>query len=573
MFSVFAGVLRAAAFVTVLIGPAASAHEGHDHGEKPAATVTPTLPRVAVQSDQYELVGILKGPRLDIYLDRFSTNEPVPDARITVTTNGDEQTEADPTPNGTYTVASGKFAGSGPLEFIFDIRAKTGDDLLIGTLNLPARVMAPVAGTTSPAASWTAGLREAKARIIAWATASPPLSLTAPVVIVFTFTLGLCVGLLLRWGRRLASIAALAAVGLLAIAGVALAHEGEDHGNEAKMVMPAADILQRLPDGTAFVPKPTQRLLEIRTTIANPEKAEKAVNLIGRVIADPNRGGIVQSLIGGRLIAPEKGLPRMGQAVKRGDVLALIEPAVPQADRTTISERAGEIEQLIAVAEAKLNRIRPLAERGIVAQSQLVDAQTELAGLRRRREIVHQTRVESEVLRAPIDGVISVAKAIAGQVVQTQDVLFQIVDPKSLWVEALVFNGLNPATIRDASAVASDGTTLKLVFQGFSRALQQQASVIQFAILDPPPSISIGQPVTVIASNGALVEGIILPRDAVVRGGNGEAQVWHHTDPERFESQLVRTEPFDATRVIVRAGVTPGERIVVRGAELINQVR
>jgi hypothetical protein len=35
----------------------------------------------------------------------------------------------------------------------------------------------------------------------------------------------------------------------------------------------------------------------------------------------------------------------------------------------------------------------------------------------------------------------------------------------------------------------------------------------------------------------------------------------------------VRTEPFDAARVVIRAGLGEGERIVVRGAELINQVR
>jgi hypothetical protein len=45
-------------------------------------------------------------------------------------------------------------------------------------------------------------------------------------------------------------------------------------------------------------------------------------------------------------------------------VLALVEQAVPQAERTTLSERAGEIEQEIAVAETKLRRVRQLAERG-----------------------------------------------------------------------------------------------------------------------------------------------------------------------------------------------------------------
>ena len=59
----------------------------------------------------------------------------------------------------------------------------------------------------------------------------------------------------------------------------------------------------------------------------------------------------------------------------------------------------------------------------------------------------------------------------------------------------------------------------------------------------------------------------------MVRSGNGEAMVWRHVDPERFEPRPVRTEPLDATRLIVRAGVAEGDRVVVRGADLINQIR
>jgi biotin carboxyl carrier protein len=285
-----------------------------------------------------------------------------------------------------------------------------------------------------------------------------------------------------------------------------------------------------------FVPKPSQRLLNVRTTMTKPEEAQKAVSLIGRVIADPNRSGLVQSINGGRIIAPEKGLPRLGQAVRKGDVLALVEQAVPQADRTTLSERVGEIEQEIAVAETKLKRVRQLADRNVAPPSQVTDAEIELEGLRRRREIVRQTRIESEVLRAPIDGTIAAARVVAGQVVASQDVVFQIIDPKGLWVEALVYGEIDPAKVTGASATAVDGTPLKLAFQGFSKALQQQATVVQFAVENPPGNLSVGSPVTVFAQNGASVRDIIMPRDAVVRGANGEAVVWRHTDPERFEA-------------------------------------
>ena len=542
--------------------------DDHSHGpEKPV--VTTAYPRVAAQSENYDLVGILKEGRLALYLHRYANNEPVPDAAIAVTI-GDETLNAELTPDGTYTVASSRFGGSGEVELVFAITEKKNDDLLIGKLMLPQKP--PVAA--APAAP-TPSLLE---RVKSIGQQRPNDLLPA---VSAAFALGLFMGLLLRT-RRLVPVAALTLLSVLALTSAAWPGGSDDHshgpgghghGGGGQAPARLEDVPQRLPDGALFVPKPAQRLLEVRTTITKVETAQRGVALIGRVIADPNRSGLVQSINGGRVIAPEKGLPRIGQAVKRGEVLAQVEPALPQADRTTISERTGEIEQQIALAETKLNRIRPLAERGVVPQSQIIDIQTEIEGLKRRREIVGRTRVEPEVLRATIDGVIASAKVVAGQVVQGQDVLFQIVDPKGFWVEALVYGGINPAQITGASAAAADGTSLTLAPQGFSRALQEQASVVQFAVLNPASTLNVGQPVTVIAKSGAPVEGIILPREAVVRGANGVPQVWHHTDPERFEARSVLTEPFDATRVVVRGGLSPGERIVVRGAELINQIR
>ncbi len=549
------------------IAATALAHEGHDHGAPPPAAVTTSNPRVTAQSDAYELVGVLRGDRLGIYLDRFASNEPVTAARIAVTVGGDEEVQAEAATDGTYTMTSSKFAGEGPLELIFAVTAPAGDDLLIGTLQLPAK---PVAVAAAPAhGSPLQVLQNTPTVRLGSIEVATPYAIAGVAL-----ALGFMLGLAARSRRRLVPVAGLALVVLVVSTAYAFAHEGHDHGGEAaKAALPASDTPRRLSDGTVFVPKPSQRLLNVRTAVTKPEEAQKAVSLIGRVIADPNRSGLVQSINGGRIIAPQNGLPRLGQAVKKGDVLALVEQAVPQADRTTLSERVGEIEQEIAVADTKLKRVRQLSDRGVAPPSQVTDAEIELEGLRRRREIVRQTRIESESLRAPIDGIIATARVVPGQVVASQDVVFQIVDPMGLWVEALVYGEIDPAKVTGASATAVDGTPLKLLFQGFSKALQQQATVVQFAVETPPGNLSVGSPVTVFAQNGASVRDIIMPRDAVVRGANGEAVVWRHTDPERFEARPVRTEPFDATRLVIRAGVAEGERIVIRGSELINQIR
>ena len=554
--SVAASCLIAAFFLSFSLSVA---HEGHDHGAAaPAAVGAAARPRVVLQSERYELIAILDGERLTIYLDRFEDNSPVTDASITVTID-DDAVAAEPTEDRTFTLTSKRFGGRGPVELVFDIKAAEADDLLIGTLALPNRAAtdSAVHSMSWPARAWSEVRHAAEDH---------------PALIGTILLVGALLGLILArsWYLRATTTVLLA---LLVVEHAAHAHEGHDHGGDTKPLVASGDTARRLPSGQLFVPKPMQRILDVRTVVAKEETVAKAVVLVGRVIANPNRSGLVQSIQGGRVIAPEQGLPRLGQAVAKGDVLATVEHAIPAADRTTISERSGEIEQLIAMAEAKLARLRPLAARGVTPQSQVVDAETELDGLKRRRDVIREVRIAPEVLRAPIDGVIAASRVVAGQVVQAQDLLFQIVDPASLWVEALDYGEIDPAALREATAVGAGGKPMKLAFQGWSRALQQQATIVQFAIVDPPPSTRVGQPVTVTARRGESVTGMIISRDAVVRGGNGETIVWRHVAPEQFEARPVRTEPFDAANVLIAAGVASGDRIVVRGAELINQIR
>src|SRR5215467_11044176 len=110
----------------------AIAHEGHDHEQlAAAASTTPSRPRLTVSSETYELVGILEGERLTIYLDRFEDDSPVTNADITVMVN-EEPVVAAPSGSGTYAVSSNRFSNQELVELVFDVRAPGGDDLLIG---------------------------------------------------------------------------------------------------------------------------------------------------------------------------------------------------------------------------------------------------------------------------------------------------------------------------------------------------------------------------------------------------------------------------------------------------------
>jgi cobalt-zinc-cadmium efflux system membrane fusion protein len=323
---------------------APSAHEGHEDDDATrSALASSTYPRVTARSELYELVGIVRGERLSIYLDHVATNEPVADAKVKVAIADAEPVDAAPAEKGVYTTSFPRSARSGSVEIVFSVTAASGDDLLVGALTLPSDT-----GSSDPASS-------VEALSSNWIS-SIPWPIRHPIaLILITFALGVLFGHFQRSGRFAPAMATgAAAAGVLVIL-VAVAVSGNDHDHSGSAPRNTAgpgisDAPRRLPDGTAFVAKPTQRLLEIRTLAAKSETVRPAVNLIGRVIGDPNRTSVVQSIHGGRVIPLERGIPRIGQSVSKGDVLAQVEPYLPLADRTTISEKTG------ALAIVSMNR-------------------------------------------------------------------------------------------------------------------------------------------------------------------------------------------------------------------------
>ncbi len=78
----------AALFVSVAIAwpsvaQAGPGHDhGHDHGDAAPTPSGPALPRFAAVSEAFELVGVLKGRQITLYLDRAADNAPVTGAQI-----------------------------------------------------------------------------------------------------------------------------------------------------------------------------------------------------------------------------------------------------------------------------------------------------------------------------------------------------------------------------------------------------------------------------------------------------------------------------------------------------------
>ncbi len=220
----------------------------------------------------------------------------------------------------------------------------------------------------------------------------------------------------------------------------------------------------------------------------------------------------------------------------------------------------------------KLARQEQLLASNVVTGAVVEDTRILLQGLEKRRVELMAAKARPEDLRAPVDGVIAASRVVAGQVVGPSDRLFQIIDPTRFLVEALVFDQIDPDSVETATASSGNGA-IKLKFMGRSRALEQQYTLLQFQVLEPSVPLDAGTPVTVMATTGERVTGILLPRSALAQAPSGQTVVFSHKEPEVFLPRAVRFEPFDAEHVLVTQGIAAGERIVVRNALLLSQVR
>jgi hypothetical protein len=373
----------------------------------------------------------------------------------------------------------------------------------------------------------------------------------------------------------------LAALSLAFAANAAFAHGDEDHSQDAKKptvamanrvpISGSSEGPQRLADGSLFVPKSVQRQLELRTQPARIAELAAIVELNGTVIPDPQTGGRVQAPFAGSVMPGPKGMPVAGRIVAKGEVLAYLRPVSGAIERGNQKATLAELEAQLAIADGRVRRLEQL--EGAVPQKEIEAARIERAALQKRRTFVDASIDYAEPLLAPAAGVISASHhLLAGQIVDAKEVLFEIVDPSRLAVEALAYDSRIAASVLSASALAEQAA-LELKFVGGGRQLREQALPLLFRITSAKSEVAVGQPVKVMVRTASHIQGAAVPRTALTKVGAGETAVWVHAEAERFVARKVRVQSLDAGNVAISDGLHNGDRVVVAGAGLLSQVR
>jgi hypothetical protein len=134
------------------------AGDGHDHGEAPAVVGGPAKPRFTATSEAFELVGVVNGKHITLYLDHADDNSPVKDAKLELELGG-AKVAVQAHGEGEFEATLAAELQPGEISVTATVVAGAVTDLLAGDLDLHADTHADAAqgATWKTYSAWAIG--------------------------------------------------------------------------------------------------------------------------------------------------------------------------------------------------------------------------------------------------------------------------------------------------------------------------------------------------------------------------------------------------------------------------------
>ncbi|GGC61341.1 efflux RND transporter periplasmic adaptor subunit [Chelatococcus reniformis] len=272
-----------------------------------------------------------------------------------------------------------------------------------------------------------------------------------------------------------------------------------------------------------------------------------------------------------------------GQDVKRGDVLAHVDPVTYQAQYDQAVAKKAQDEALLANARLDLERYSKLAASSYGSQQQ-ADTQKSLvaqyqAQVRSDQGAIDNAKAQLDrtTITSPIEGRTGIRLVDAGNILRASDAT-GIVVVAQLEPIALVFNlpqqyltAANRAMGRGSVQVqALDSDNATVLATGTVAVIDNQVDAttgtvkIKAIFTNAERSLWPGQFVNVRIFVDTIAKAVVVPTAAVQRGPSG-AYVYVLNDDDTVRLANVVVGRQDETRAVITSGLAPPARVVTTG--------
>lgn len=310
-----------------------------------------------------------------------------------------------------------------------------------------------------------------------------------------------------------------------------------------------------------------------------------AVAATGTIRARPDGEALLTAPAAGQ-VQPAGRFPQLGQAVKKGDLLAYLTPRLGgETDLATLQAGASKAKVELDLAERELARMESLFKDEAVPARRVEAARAAAASARAEYEAASRRLGQYSggggiPLRAPVSGLLADVRVSPGAFAPEGTLLFHIADRRALWLELRVpeseaakLTTPSGASFRvDGIEQAFDivaGQNGKLIAVGGAVDAQTRSVPVILEFSQPDERLRLGMAVRAQLFAGAPRAAVAVPASAVL-DENGMSVVFVMTGGESFERRPVRLGVRDGDWVEVVEGLEPGSRVVSRGAYLVK---
>jgi multidrug efflux system membrane fusion protein len=279
---------------------------------------------------------------------------------------------------------------------------------------------------------------------------------------------------------------------------------------------------------------------------------------------------------------------RQGQDVKKGDVLAKIDPAPFKAALDQVLAKKAQDEALLIDAQKDLQRFKTLVVKNVETQQNVDAQQAKVDQLKATVDAdqgaieAAQTQVDFTTIGAPIDGVVGFRQIDIGNIIHTTDanpltVLTQI--KPCVAVFTLPQDDLGPvreAMLRGEVAVlAFDQNDEQQLAQGHlllvDNQIDQSTSTIRLKAEFPNQDERLwpGEFVRIRVLVTTRKDAVTVPAVAVQRGPDG-LYTWVIKSDDTVEQRPIQALTVSESLAVVTKGLSPGEHVVTDGQSRLD---
>lgn len=340
--------------------------------------------------------------------------------------------------------------------------------------------------------------------------------------------------------------------------------------------------------------KEQQWKVDFATAEVGVRRLRESIAATGVIRARSDAEALVSAPVSGHLRAGGV-FPRIGSTVTAGEALAIIAPRVAgDVDVASLELAAQRARSELQLARRERQRLADLVAQEAAPQRRLNEAESaenvaraELEAATRRLEQYRRTLDAGDTgqavgltVRAPIAGQLAEIRVAAGSYVQEGQAMFHIVQTERLWLEARVAEADLGRLTQPAGAwfevdgfqqtfeISTERNGKLAAFGGVVDPVSRTAPVV-FEFNNTAGMLHVGMFAAAHVWTGKQAQATAIPAAAVVDEA-GQDIAYVMLGGESFERRVLRLGIREGDYVQVESGVSPGERIVTRGAYLVR---